>query len=89
MKHFVFALIILLAILHQDFWWWNDNDTMVLGFIPIGLAYHAGVSIAAACLWAMAVKFCWPTDLEAAVDPESAVDFEAAPSHSADGGSAQ
>lgn len=64
MKRFVYGLIVLLAIVHQDFWWWDRIDPLVLGFIPIGLAYQAGVSVAAAILWAMAVKYCWPKGLE-------------------------
>ena len=60
MKWFVYSLIVLLAIVHQDFWWWDRIDPLVFGFIPIGLAYHAGVSITAAILWALAVKYCWP-----------------------------
>ena len=65
MKKFVYGMIILLAILHQDFWWWNDSDTLVLGFLPVGLAYHIGVSLAAGILWAMAVRHCWPSGLDA------------------------
>lgn len=64
MKMLVYGLIILLAIVHQDFWWWDRIDPLVFGFIPIGLAYQAGVSIVAAILWAMAVKYCWPANLE-------------------------
>jgi len=64
MKRLIYGLIILLAILHQDFWWWDDGQTMVAGFIPIGLAYHAGVSVAAAALWALAVRYCWPHDVD-------------------------
>ena len=69
MKNLVYGLIILLAILHQDFWWW-DSDTIVFGFVPIGLAYHAGVSLAAGLLWALAVRYCWPhhVDDEAAAE---------------------
>ncbi len=69
MKRIVYGLIVLLVILHQDFWWWDDSETLVLGFIPIGLAWHAGISIAAGICWALAVKFCWPEgvdDLDAA-----------------------
>lgn len=51
-------------VLHQDFWWWNDIEPLVFGFIPIGLAYHIGVSITAALLWALAVHYCWPTDVD-------------------------
>ena len=52
-----------LALLHQDLWFW-DNRTIVLGVLPIGLLYHAVFSIACACLWVLALKFCWPTELE-------------------------
>ncbi|MCA9256573.1 MAG: DUF3311 domain-containing protein [Phycisphaerales bacterium] len=63
MKKLVYALIILLVIAHQDFWYW-DSQELVFDVVPIGLAYHAGVSIAAAILWAAAIKFCWPDDVE-------------------------
>ncbi len=64
MKKLVYALIVLLLIVHQDFWWWDDYEPLVFGFIPIGLAYHAGVSLAAAVLWALAIRYCWPTGLD-------------------------
>ena len=64
MRGLVYGLIILLAVLHQDFWWWDDSDTLVLGFMPVGLAYHAFLSLAAGLLWALAVKFCWPADVD-------------------------
>ena len=63
MKKFVYGLIILLVILHQDFWFW-DSDDLIFGIVPIGLAYHIGVSIAAAALWALAIKYCWPDDVD-------------------------
>ena len=53
----------ILAILHQDFWYWDDTS-VVFGFMPIGLAYHAGFSITAALTWAYAVKNVWPSHLE-------------------------
>jgi hypothetical protein len=59
MKKIVFGLAIVLAALHQDFWFWSDK-TLVFGFMPIGLAYHACFSIAAAAVWALAIKFAWP-----------------------------
>jgi len=64
MKWIVYGMVVLLAIVHQDFWWWDRIDPLVFGFIPIGLAYHAGVSIAAGVLWALAVKYCWPANLQ-------------------------
>lgn len=64
MKHYVIiAVFIALAILHQDTWNWDKAD-LVFGFIPVGLAYHAGYSIVAALYWACVVKFAWPTRLE-------------------------
>lgn len=57
------VVFIVLAILHQDVWNW-DNADLVFGFMPIGLAYHAGYSIVAASFWAIVMKFAWPTQLE-------------------------
>ena len=62
MKALVIFLIIALCVLHHAFWWWDDN-TLVFGFMPIGLAWHAGISIAAAAVWFLAVTFCWPREL--------------------------
>ena len=59
MKVVVWLMIVSLAILHQDNWLWDDS-TLVLGFIPIGLAYHACLSIAAGVAWYLATIFCWP-----------------------------
>ena len=55
MRRLVYGSIILLALLHQDFWWWDDSDTLVFGFVPVGLAYHALLSLAAGMLWALAL----------------------------------
>lgn len=52
-----------LAILHQDFWWW-DTDYAVFGFLPVGLGYHVLYSLMAAALWACACAFAWPRVLE-------------------------
>ena len=48
-RYAIAAAAVLLAVLHQDYWLWNDA-TLVFGFIPSGLAYHAGFSICAAIL---------------------------------------
>lgn len=63
MRKVVYGLVIALAILHHDFWFWHD-DTLVLGFIPIGLAYHAVYSLLAGLVWALAVKYAWPTTID-------------------------
>jgi hypothetical protein len=57
------AMVLVVYVLHQDFWNWKNSDT-VLGFLPVGLAYHAGYSILAAIMMAVLVKFAWPKHLE-------------------------
>jgi hypothetical protein len=70
MKYIIYGLIILLAIVHQDFWWW-DSDSLMFGFLPIGLAFHAGISVSAALLWLGAVKYCWPRNVDVSDDLSS------------------
>ena len=60
----VWGLVLLLLILHQDNWFWDDK-TLVLGFMPIGLLYHAGISVGAAITWYLATLFAWPEDIDA------------------------
>jgi hypothetical protein len=63
-KCLLFLLILLVYLVHQDLWNWKKSDPLVFGFLPIGLAYHAGFSIVAAILMAVLVKFAWPAHLE-------------------------
>lgn len=64
MRKLIYGLIVLLCVIHQDFWFWDTPRPLVFGFIPIGLAYQAGISLAAGVLWALAVKYCWPKDVD-------------------------
>ncbi len=59
MKIAVPALFVLLLILHQDFWLWQE-DGLLFGFMPIGLAYHALYSMACAGLGWLAIRHLWP-----------------------------
>ena len=59
----VYALLVLLFILHQDFWLW-ENGYLVFDFLPVGLAYHGGFSIASALAWYLVLKYAWPKELE-------------------------
>ncbi|MDA7681263.1 DUF3311 domain-containing protein [Verrucomicrobiales bacterium] len=61
-KHLIILLAIVLGVFHQDFWNWDDSE-FIMGFMPIGLFYHACYSLVAAVLWAFAIKFAWPKDL--------------------------
>ena len=51
------------ALLHQDFWLWADSR-LAFGFLPSGLAYHAAYSLATVALWALAVRYAWPSELD-------------------------
>ena len=57
-------LVIAVYLLHQDFWNWKKAEPLIFGFLPVGLAYHAGYSILASVLMAVLVKFAWPEHLE-------------------------
>lgn len=64
MGRVVGLLVVVLFVLHHDFWNWS-NQELVFGVVPVGLAYHAGFSVAAALLWLFAINFAWPSDVEA------------------------
>lgn len=63
MKYLIWGLVALLIVLHQDNWFWED-DTLVFGFMPVGLFYHACISLAAGFTWWLATKYAWPEHLE-------------------------
>ncbi len=55
------TLVLLVYALHQDFWFWSSARPMLLGFLPIGLAYHGLYSVALALLFWLLVRYCWPS----------------------------
>lgn len=63
-RRLVWGAVLVLGIVHYDFWWWGDR-TLLFGFLPIGLGFHALISILASITWAMAVRHAWPSELEA------------------------
>ncbi len=63
MKTAIWVMVVVLLIIHQDFWFW-ENKTLVFGFMPITLLYHAGISLAAGVTWFLAIKFAWPENLD-------------------------
>ena len=65
MKALFVVLVLIVIVLHQDTWLWT-NKTLVFGFLPAGLAYHAGYSILAALTMALLVRYLWPAHLEEA-----------------------
>ncbi len=63
MRNLIIGMVVVLLIAHQDFWFWND-PTPVFGFIPIGLFYHACISLAAGFVWFLACNLAWPAELD-------------------------
>lgn len=63
MKPWVWIAVLVLALLHQDWWLWND-DAVVGGFLPVGLAYHALYSLVATGLWLLVAWHAWPEALD-------------------------
>ncbi len=69
------GVVVAAGVLHTDLWAWDD-DTLVFGFIPWALAYHAGISILAAIAWALVVRFDWPGGIEEWADEGPGSDRE-------------
>lgn len=57
----VLAAVAVLAVLHQDLWFWDD-PTLVAGVLPVGLAWHAGFSAVSALLFVAVGRWAWPED---------------------------
>lgn len=64
-------LVAALYLLHQDFWFWRAAHPLVFGFLPVGLAYHAGFSVVASLLMWLLVREAWPAHLEKEVESSS------------------
>jgi hypothetical protein len=68
MRWALVAVVIGVALLHQDPWFfpglWRSRS-LVFGFLPAGLAYHIGYSILASVTMWLLVRFAWPAHLEA------------------------
>lgn len=62
-RNMVFVGVLVLMFLHHDFWLWSDK-TLIFGFLPSGLAWHATYSVVAASFWFLVMKFAWPQALE-------------------------
>jgi hypothetical protein len=57
-----------LYVLHQDVWFWRTATPLILGFLPVGLAYHAAYCAAAALLMWAITTIAWPSHLDDRVE---------------------
>ncbi len=78
MKYVIWILVIALLVAHQDFWYWEDDST-VFGFLPIGLFYHACLSVAASIVWLVACTLAWPQEFDKGLDEFEQDDAKVAP----------
>ena len=61
----VTALVLLAFFaLHQDLWFWREARPLVFGVLPVGLAWHAGYTLAVSAIMAVLVRRAWPSHLE-------------------------
>jgi len=58
----LYAALLLLFVLHNDLWWWNDPQR-VLG-LPIGLTFHIGLCLASALVMGLLSRYAWPVGLD-------------------------
>jgi hypothetical protein len=61
-RRLAFAGLIGLAVLHNDFWLWDDGR-FFLG-LPVGLTYHVLYCLAATGVMMLLVRHAWPAHLE-------------------------
>ncbi|MFZ4794932.1 MAG: DUF3311 domain-containing protein [Blastocatellia bacterium] len=65
MKKLLLALlVVLLYLLHQDYWHWRVADPVVFGLFPIGYFYHLVFTIVVTGVMWLLVRLAWPGHLE-------------------------
>ena len=57
-------LLLAFFALHQDVWFWREARPLVFGVLPVGLAWHAGYTLAVSAIMATLVRRAWPSHLE-------------------------
>lgn len=57
-------LLLAFFALHQDVWFWREARPLVFGVLPVGLAWHAGYTLAVSAIMAILVRRAWPSHLE-------------------------
>ena len=57
-------LVLLLYLLHQDFWHWRVAHPIVFGLFPIGYFYHLVYTLVVALVMWLLVRHAWPAHLE-------------------------
>src|SRR5437868_7415261 len=75
MKRFLLCiLVVVLYALHQDLWFWRTARPLLFGFLPIGIWYHLGFTIAVSLVMWLLIKQAWPAHLEEDFESEEKID---------------
>jgi hypothetical protein len=70
-KALLVIAVIVVYVLHQDFWFWRTARPLIFGFIPVGLFYHACFAVLASLLLWLLVKHAWPSHLEREIESQT------------------
>ena len=62
-RRLLYAALLLAALLHHDFWFWNDR-TLFFGVLPVGLLYHVVYTLAVVGLMWLLAEYAWPVHLD-------------------------
>lgn len=86
MKRFLLCiLVVVLYVLHQDIWFWRTARPLLFGFLPIGIWYHLGFTIAVSLVMWLLIKQAWPAHLEEDFENEEKIDVSQSSDTSATG----
>ncbi|MEW6128993.1 MAG: hypothetical protein AB1757_18285 [Acidobacteriota bacterium] len=69
-KAWLTLLVVVLYVLHQDFWFWRDARPLAFGFLPVGIFYHAIYTLAVSAVMWVLIREAWPAHLEEEVEQE-------------------
>ena len=64
MRWLLVLVVLFVLVLRHDYWWWDDARPLLFGFLPVGLWWQTLVTLLAAAMMWMLVKFAWPAHLE-------------------------
>jgi hypothetical protein len=63
-RAFLILLLVVLYALHQDFWFWRTARPLLFGFLPAGIWYHVGFTLAVSLVMGLLIQQAWPAHLE-------------------------
>jgi hypothetical protein len=72
MKRTLLSLVVvILYVLHQDFWFWRTARPLLFGFLPPGIWYHLGFTLAVSLVMWLLIRQAWPGHLDEELEERS------------------